>query len=66
MSAYNRLKHNTAWTVARDLLETIATALRPEEHQNAFNEFYRICYTAMDAYEAQVLRQPVRPEPSMN
>ncbi len=66
MTGNARLRHDTAWATARALLEIIVPALRPEEHQDAFDEFYKICLSALVSYDVQAQREETRIKPSRN
>jgi hypothetical protein len=48
------------------LLETVAPALRPEEHRDFFDEAYRIVLAALEAYDQQAEREAARLKPSRN
>jgi hypothetical protein len=63
---FSRLQHDLAFEAGGKLLETVSNALRPEEHKDAFCEFYRIVLAAIEAYEIQAQREAVRLSPSRN
>ena len=61
-----RLQHDTAFALATALLEIIENCLRPEERQDAFDEFYEACKAAIECYERMNMRQETRLRPSRN
>ena len=62
----NRLRHDAAFAAARVLLETVAPALRPEEHRDFFDEAYRIIIACLESYDQQAQREAARLRPSRN
>ena len=55
-----RLMHDSAFAGAKELLDMVAPALRPEERRDYFNEAYRTCLAMLLAYEQQVQREAAR------
>lgn len=49
-------RHDTAVATARAILEVVSPCLRPEEHREAFEEFYRAVSAGLEAYEAILAR----------
>lgn len=58
--------NETAFVMARELLAIVQNCLRPEEHRDAFEEFFEVCRRGLSAHEAQPDRMHGRPAPSMN
>lgn len=60
-------RHDAAIAIARTILEIVSPCLRPEEHRDAFEEFYHAVMAGLEAYEAIRIASP-RPiaEPSPN
>ena len=61
-----RLQHDTAFALATVLLEIVENCIRPEEHRDAFEEFYRACKGAFERYEIVKDREHSRLTPSRN
>ena len=60
-------RHDAAIAIARTVLEIVSPCLRPEEHRDAFEEFYRAVSAGLEAYEAMRGANPRRvAEPSPN
>lgn len=62
----HRLQHDCAWAAATALLDLVAPCLRPEEHRDAFDEFYTAVRAALESYEREVQQEgrrmfPLRP-----
>ena len=51
------LQNQVAHRMARELVEVIVNCLRPEERRDAFEEFYRVCKSGIEGYEAQRTRE---------
>lgn len=65
-SVYHRLQHDAAFACARALLAIVAPCLRPEEHRDAFEEFYTALRAMLERYEREVQKEgrrlfPLRP-----
>lgn len=61
-----RLINQTAFLMAREILGTVQNCLRPEEHRDAFQEFYATCKRNLQAYQVQMERMEKRLRPSPN
>jgi hypothetical protein len=61
-----RLQHDAAFAMARALLEIVQNCIRPEDHRDAFDEFYRVCKAGLEAYSVQQTRMEQRLRPSWN
>jgi hypothetical protein len=61
-----RLIHDRAFAMANAILSTVAPCLRPEEQNEAFKAFYRICKEGLEVYELQTNRQEKRLKPGKN
>jgi hypothetical protein len=61
-----RLCHDAAFAMATALLEIVQNCIRPEEHKDAFNEFYRVALSGIEAYCIQAERMQQRLYPSRN
>ena len=58
-----RVINQAAFLMAKDLLQTIQTCLRPEEHRDAFQEFFTICKNGLEAHQVQTERMEKRLRP---
>jgi hypothetical protein len=61
-----RLQQDAAFAMARALLEIVPNCIRPEEHRDAFNEFYHVCKAGLEAFSVQQARMEQRSRPSRN
>lgn len=61
-----RMVNERAFLMAREMLGTVASCLRPEEHRDAFEEFYRSCKRHLEEHQVQVERMESRLRPSAN
>jgi len=61
-----RLIHDHADDMARQILATVKDCLFEEEHRIAFDEFYDICRRELENYEAEAKRIEGRLRPSTN
>ena len=48
-----RLQHDTAFALATVLLEIVENCIRPEEHRDAFDEFYEEIKQALIVHDAK-------------
>lgn len=55
-----RLKCDCSWIAARELLATVAPALREEKHRDFLVEALRICREMLDQYELKLWRERQR------
>ena len=46
-----RLCHDVAFAMATALLDIVRPCLRPEEHRDAFSEFYQVCRAGLDRFQ---------------
>ena len=58
-----RILHEAAMAMAKRLVERISALLRPEEHKDAFEEFYIVCKAGIEAYLVECERQRWRMRP---
>jgi hypothetical protein len=60
-----RLINQAAFLVAKELLGIIAGCIRPDEHRDVVEEFFRQCKSGLESYETQRNRMQKR-LPSLN
>ena len=56
----------TALLMARELLGIVQNCLRPEEHRDAFEEFFEVCRRGLVAHEMHADHMHRRLKPSRN
>ncbi len=61
-----RLINNTAFQMALALLGLVKNCVMPEEHTDAFNEFYSVCKSYLEGYQIQMERMEKRLRPMRN
>ena len=61
-----RILHDAAMAMAKRLLDKVHTLLRPEEHKDAFDEFYSVCKAGIEVYLMETERQRRRMRPLEN
>lgn len=57
---HRRIENEVAFQAARACLGVVANALRPEEHPDAFAEFYQVMKSALHAYQEEMKRLNAR------
>lgn len=58
--------NEAAFLMARQLLGIVQNCLRPEEHRDAFEEFFEVCRHGLNTHATNEDRLHGRPDPSMN
>jgi hypothetical protein len=61
-----RLIHDAAVAIATACLDVVASCIHPSCHKDAWDEFYMIARSGIEAYEIQVNRTQHRLRPSKN
>jgi hypothetical protein len=61
-----RLQHDTAVAIAKACLDVIASCVHPSCHKDAWDEFYLIAKSGIEAYEIHSERMQQRLHPSKN
>lgn len=61
-----RLTNEVAFLMARELMGTMQNCLRPEEHRDAFEEFFEICRRGLNAHQTHADQMHGRLTPSTN
>ena len=61
-----RLQHDAAVAIAKACLDVVASCVHPSCHKDAWDEFYMIAKSGIEAYEIQLNRMQQRLHPSNN
>jgi hypothetical protein len=61
-----RLTHDAAAVIAKLCLDVVASCVHPSCHKDAWDEFYMIAKSGIEAYEIEVNRMQHRLHPSKN
>jgi hypothetical protein len=61
-----RLQHDAAVAIAKACLDVVASCIHPSCHKDAWDEFYLIAKSGIEAYEIQADRMLHRLRPSRN
>lgn len=61
-----RLQHDAAVAIATACLDVVASCIHPSCHKDAWDEFYMIAKSGIEAYEIQADRMQHRLRPSKN
>jgi len=60
------MTNEMAFLMARELLGIVQNCLRPEEHRDAFEEFFEVCKRGLNARDTHVDTMDGRPATSRN
>lgn len=60
------MTNEMAFLMARELLGIVQNCLRPEEHRDAFEEFFEVCKRGLNARDTHADRMDGRLDPSRN